>query len=298
MSDQLPNDSQAMAVALVGPGRRVLELGCGDGHVTRRLAEAGCSVVGVEIDAAAARVAAEFSDEIHVADLDIEDTAKILGDAVFERIVVGDVLEHLKDPGRTLTALRQHLTGEGLLVASIPNVTHADVRLMLLGGRWRYQDLGLLDRTHLRFFDLEGVVELFANAGWHIERLERTTKAVLQSELRDLAEPSARFPGILDVIAGDPDAQTYQFVVAATVGEPVPDAVERFANQRLEPHDPTNPSATTERLHGENAQLRVRVRELEEMLEDAQWSKAIRKQRFRRLAARPGRFYRRIRRHT
>lgn len=301
MPDELPNDSQAMAVSLVGPRHRVLELGCGAGHVTRRLVEAGCSVTGVEIDPAAARLAAEFTDEIHVADLDLTELVEILGGATFDRIVLGDVLEHLKDPRRMLDSLRRHLNDDGLLVASIPNVTHADVRLMLLGGRWRYQDAGLLDRTHLRFFDLKAVVDLFAEAGWRIERLERTTKDPLGSELRDLAVAASQMPGVLDAIAGSPDATTYQFVAVATVGAPRPDALERFADPAATPRGRSAASldassdGSTERLHGENAQLRVRVRELEEILEDAHWSKAVWQQRFRRLSAHPRRLLSRLR---
>ncbi len=42
---------------------------------------------------------------------------------------------------------------------------HYSVLVNLLRGRWEYQDDGLLDRTHLRFFTLQGIHELFAQAG-------------------------------------------------------------------------------------------------------------------------------------
>ncbi len=291
MSQELPNDSQAMAVALVGPNRRVLELGCGAGHVTKQLVAGGCHVTGIEIDPDAAAVASTFAQEVHVADLDATEPAAVLGDSRFERIVVGDVFEHLKDPGSTLSALRSHLSDDGLLIASIPNVTHADVRLMLLDGQWRYQDLGLLDRTHLRFFDLAGITALFGESGWHIERLERTNKDVLASELGDLAAPASRKPGVLDAIKGTPDATTYQFVVVASVGEPTPGADERFADPSATGRTPSpvGTGDTDERLLAENAQLRVKVRELEEMLEDFHWSRAAWRQRFGRITEPPKR---------
>lgn len=290
---KLPNDSQAMAVALVGPGRRVLELGCGAGHVTRRLQEAGCAVTAIEIDPDAASEASRWAATVHVADLDTTTPRELLGEQTFERIVVGDVFEHLRDPRTTLEALATHLDPGGHLVASIPNVTHADVRLMLLGGAWRYQDLGLLDRTHLRFFDHRGVLELFGDAGWSIQRLERTTKQPLESELADLARPAASTE-LLDSLASDPEATTYQFVVVAQPGAahavpPVP-GKPTGAPGALAVGGPTG------RLQAENDRLRVRVRELEEMLEDAHWSAAVWRRRLRRAAALPARLGARLRR--
>lgn len=284
-------------MALVGAGRRVLELGCGTGHVTRKLTAQGCSVTGVEIDLDAARMAAEFTERVHVADLDRMELSTILGDARFERIVVGDVLEHLADPAATLAALRAHLTQGGFLVASIPNVTHADVRLMLLGGHWQYQDHGLLDRTHIRFFDLDGVLGLFGAAGWRIVRLERTTKGALQSELADLAEAATAMPGVLESIEADPEASTYQFVVIATPGDPFADAPERFGiNGTATGGDGALGSRRpTDRLLSENERLRVKVRELEEMLEDAHWSRAIWRRRLGRVGLMPQSVYQGLR---
>ena len=50
-------------------------------------------------------------------------------------------------------------------MTSLPNVAHGDVRLLLLGGSFRYREVGLLDRTHLRFFTLETIRELLRDAG-------------------------------------------------------------------------------------------------------------------------------------
>jgi hypothetical protein len=56
----------------------------------------------------------------------------------------------------------------GQILACIPNVQHYSVLVNLLRGKWEYQNEGLLDRTHLRFFTLQGVQELFAQAGLHV----------------------------------------------------------------------------------------------------------------------------------
>src|SRR6185436_7844996 len=89
-----------------------------------------------------------------------------LAPASLDCIVCADVLEHLRDPERALRLLLRYLAPDGLLVASIPNVRHASVLLpLLVEGRFRYQDEGILDRTHLRFFTLHEIVELLTRAG-------------------------------------------------------------------------------------------------------------------------------------
>ena len=52
-----------------------------------------------------------------------------------------------------------------MVLACIPNVQHWTILRALLAGSWRYEDEGLLDRTHLRFFTLEGIQHLLAAAG-------------------------------------------------------------------------------------------------------------------------------------
>ncbi|MHB1139462.1 MAG: class I SAM-dependent methyltransferase [Microthrixaceae bacterium] len=267
--DVLPNDSQLMTVALVGPGRNVLELGCSAGHVTRRLVDNGCTVTGIEIDPDMAEAARELAAEVLVADLDLVLPEDLLGNRRFEVIVVGDVFEHLKRPVEVLRSLAGLLEPGGRLVTSIPNVTHVDVRLMLLGGRWRYQDGGLLDRTHLRFFDAQGVDELFAAGGFTPLRIERTTKGVFESELAPLAEQDELPPQVLERALADAEATTYQFVVEAV---PAADAVRAEPALAQRGTAPAASGNAVQRLLEENEYLRVRVRSLEEDVEQVRWT--------------------------
>ena len=56
----------------------------------------------------------------------------------------------------------------GQILACIPNIQHYSVIVNLLRGRWDYQDEGLLDRTHLRFFTLASIRDLFVRAGLQV----------------------------------------------------------------------------------------------------------------------------------
>lgn len=280
--EALPNDSQLMTVALVGAEQEVLELGCSAGHVTRRLVANGCRVTGVEIDPALAAAAEEFAESVTVADLDLTPPHELFPGRCFPRIVVGDVFEHLKGPRAVLESLAGLLAEDGLLITSIPNVTHVDVALLLLSGAWRYQDGGLLDRTHLRFFDARGVDELFAGSGFTIVRVERTVKEPFASELAPLLDRNTIPAEAVEFALSHPEARTYQFVVVARPQRP-----DSAPTLRVERHGEAAPDPAAASLLGrlweENEHLRTRVRALGEEVEQARWELASER------AARPSR---------
>lgn len=207
------NNPHSLGVLLVPPGSRVLDVGSGAGHVAQSLKERGSRIWAVEIDPVAAGIAEEHCERVVIGDVEGLDLAEAFHDLSFDAILFLDVLEHLRRPADVLRACRPLLAEDGVVVASIPNVTHAALRLELLYGRFRYRDLGLLDRTHLRFFDAEEVRSLFRDAGFDIVADLRVTKNVDQTEFDiDLATIP---PDVLQAATADEDAMTYQFVVVA-----------------------------------------------------------------------------------
>jgi 2-polyprenyl-3-methyl-5-hydroxy-6-metoxy-1,4-benzoquinol methylase len=207
------DNTHANVIRLVGEGRRVLELGPASGYMSEILRERGCTVVGIELDAEMAEQAARFCERVIVGDLDTLDLEEELGEERFDVIVAADVLEHLKDPLKTLQALRSFLRPEGNFVVSLPNVAHASVRLALLEGRFDYRDRGLLDRTHLRFFTHESIARLFDEADLAVVEIHRQEAPVDTTEIAvDLDAVPAE---VLQELTRDPDARTYQFVIKA-----------------------------------------------------------------------------------
>ncbi len=158
-----------------GRGRRVLDAGAADGFLSERLTARGWQVTAVERDPEQATRARDKCQALVVADL--AEAAPLVG-GPFDAIVYGDVLEHLSDPLAVLTALNRTLGPGGVVIASVPNVAHLWVRLLLLTGRFDYADRGILDRTHLRFFTRRTFLDLLARAGLAVEEL-RTTPAPL-----------------------------------------------------------------------------------------------------------------------
>lgn len=212
------NNSQTQLILLTGEDKRVLEAGPATGYMTRALKERGCRVTGIEIDADAAVIAEEFCEHMIVGDIETMDLAEAFKDERFDVAVFGDVLEHLLDPGRVLREIRGLLAPGGYVAASVPNVAHASLRLALLRGDFTYTDLGLLDRTHLRFFTRESLKELFREAGYVIEEWGAVVLEPFGTEqgLREEDFP----PYLARAMREDPDALTYQFIVKAVPGAP------------------------------------------------------------------------------
>jgi 2-polyprenyl-3-methyl-5-hydroxy-6-metoxy-1,4-benzoquinol methylase len=125
----------------------------------------------------------------------------------FDVVLLGDVIEHLRDPVAALARLRPLLRPGGRVVLSTPNVANWAIRLALLFGRWRYTDRGILDRTHTRLFTRATLAEALEAAGYRVERI-------------DFSVP---FPGDSDTLDGlahaigalRPSLFAYQFVAVA-----------------------------------------------------------------------------------
>jgi O-antigen biosynthesis protein len=148
--------------ALVPPHcRRVLDVGCGSGHLGQLLKERGHHVTGIELVPEAADEARHCLDSVVTADVE---TGLPFAAGSFDAVIFADLLEHLVDPWRMLREAAALLSPDGVVVASVPNVQNLDVLRRLVRGRWDYRERGILDRGHLRFFTLETIRDLFSQA--------------------------------------------------------------------------------------------------------------------------------------
>ena len=149
-------------------GSTVLEIGSACGILTRYLTtEKGCKVTCVEIDPEGAEICSEIAHKVILGNVEDDDWMGKLSGETFDFIVMGDVLEHLHNPGKVLLKIKPFLSPMGLLLTSIPNLTHSSIMLSLIKGRFDYQDAGLLDRTHIHFFTRHSVAKTFKEAGWY-----------------------------------------------------------------------------------------------------------------------------------
>lgn len=181
-----PNGGSAAArlARMVQPGQRVLELGTGPGTVTRILHEKGCRITGVELDASAAELCAPFCERMVLGNLEDSAWQQGLQGERFDVVICADVLEHLRDPRALLEILPGFLEAEGSILLSLPNAGHLSVLASLLAGRFAYQDKGLLDNTHLRFFGREDIEQMLAACGLLWVQWETVEVPPEQAELK------------------------------------------------------------------------------------------------------------------
>lgn len=151
--------------------KRVVEVGCSSGALAReyRKSNPGVYYTGIEIVPAYAELAREHCDRVMDLDIETASHAVLTGDLAADCWVFGDVLEHLHDPWRVLRNIRTSMAPGGCVVACIPNAQHWSVQARLSVGDFRYQDSGLFDRTHIRWFTRVTMLEMFRDAGYTVE---------------------------------------------------------------------------------------------------------------------------------
>lgn len=155
------------ASRLVGTGQRVLEIGCSDGAFGRELSDAGNRVVGADCEP---NVTGDAGYENVIrADLErgLGPLSRMAGDQ-FDRVLLLDRLEHLREPGNLLEDCRRLLAARGKLIVSVPNAVNFTIRLMVLFGAFRYADRGIMDWSHLRFFTRKTIRSLLESHGYRI----------------------------------------------------------------------------------------------------------------------------------
>lgn len=158
----------AVIIARLVPDRSfVLDIGCAGGRVARLFKEKGCRVVGVEADAELGALAKGICDEIIVGD--VEDPAVLeRAPRGFQAIVCADVLEHLREPDRVLVRLKRNLAPAGRLYVAIPNLLMWRARWKLLRGEFGYDETGIFDKSHLRFYSYGSARALCRSSGYRI----------------------------------------------------------------------------------------------------------------------------------
>ena len=186
---------------------RLLDIGCSEGRLSEAFSSLGIYVCGVEPfcenDETAGRMAEFFNGNIE--DFLAEKAAFI---EPFDFIVMGDVLEHIPNPGKLLLELSKILKPDGRFVVSIHNITHCDILSMLSDGQFRYSNLGILDKTHVNFFSQWSIRDLFIQCGFGIENMEKVFIP------RSFEYPLSLLPS--DSAGSHANSEVYQFVIAAS----------------------------------------------------------------------------------
>lgn len=242
--DKNTNNSWFKALNLIAPNSKVLDIGCSSGHFGAELiARKSCIVDGIELNSHDAKEASKKLRSVHILNVET-DKLDVLNDT-YDIVYFGDVIEHLVDPVSALKKISSLLKKNGKIVFSIPNMAHITVRLQLLKGEFDYTETGLLDKTHLHFYNIVELHRVFAEAGYVIKVLDFTKKDY-PNELID------NYLKTLGLVADEkfykmmhqPEAAGFQFIGYAEIGNPAKvkrlqfgpiDMFESYFNNTIQP---------------------------------------------------------------
>lgn len=198
--------------------KRLIEVGCSSGALAREFKSLApeANYFGVEIDLNYAELAKRFCNDVAVLDIEKadEDFWKSMADR--DCWIFGDTLEHLQNPWLILKKIHDIVPIDGVVVACIPNAQHWSLQAKLSIGDFRYENSGLMDRTHLRWFTRQTIVELFDRAGFIIEEgLPRIFDEPQREPFLPLIGQMAKLAGS-DPELAIADSLPLQYVVRAT----------------------------------------------------------------------------------
>lgn len=264
------NHSHSQIVRRVPRYAQVLELGCGDGSMSRLLRErCEAHIIGIDHNPDIVWQAQRYCDYVFTEDLDDPHSLDALEGEKFDVITLVDVLEHLQHPEALLQRLKPLLLDEGQLLISIPNIAHSSVRLELLNGRFDYESAGILDATHLKFFTAESVQTLLADAGFAVNDIDYTWHDLPDEVITRYLKAAGLEPTPAALATfHEPEAVAYQFIISSSplISETARLADKNAQAQHLKPIDAS--WQTWGRMHSE---LALAHAELERVYSTRSW---------------------------
>jgi 2-polyprenyl-3-methyl-5-hydroxy-6-metoxy-1,4-benzoquinol methylase len=148
--------------------KRILEIGCGEGNFGAMLkTEMKLEVWGIEYQQSRASEAATKLDKVLCGD--VFELIDQVPEAYFDAIVCNDVLEHLLDPYKVLGKAKTKLAQGGVVVSSIPNIRYfRNLYKFVFNRTWDYEDQGIMDFTHFRFFTIDSIRKMYENLDYQV----------------------------------------------------------------------------------------------------------------------------------
>jgi len=167
---------EEMLAFMPDTSKLVLDIGCSNGFFGRNLkSKSNVIVHGIEINNELKEIASKNIDEIFIGD--VFDGIKYFSKNKYDSIFFNDVLEHFMSPDKVLIKLKPILSESGVIIASIPNIRYFRTLKSLIFERdFKYEDSGILDNTHLRFFTKKSMMRLFDNSGYDVSLIKGINK--------------------------------------------------------------------------------------------------------------------------
>ncbi len=189
---------------VIGKGRKVLDVGCLGGRLSRFIMEQGNEVIGVELNPRAAEIAKARGVHVKIANLD---EGLPFNDESFEIVSAGSVLEYLYDTKLFFDESHRVLKKDGILVFSVPNLNSLQNRFRVLTGEY-LSDFGAYPEDHhgdqVRVFNMKKLEELCHQSKFKVMEVQGILDLETHGKWIDfsLGLMGKAFPGFSKVLMG------------------------------------------------------------------------------------------------
>lgn len=147
------------------PNLTILDIGCGIGETGLELKKKlNAEVYGVSISKGECEIANRSLDKCFL--FNLENGLPPDLNKTFDAVLLSHVLEHICYPENLLNDISKILKPDGIVIVTLPNIMHYNSRLNLLKGNFEYEETGIYDYTHFRWYTLNSTPRLFAKFGY------------------------------------------------------------------------------------------------------------------------------------
>lgn len=215
-----PNNTQKIILDELTKNSKVLDIGCAQGFLGECLnKELGCEVVGIDYLESYIYESKKRDSYKELLQIDLnflaDELNKYLG--YFDYIILADVLEHLYNPKKLLKQIQKLLNSNGRIVISIPNISHGSILLNLINNRFKYTQTGLLDNTHIRFYDLYSFIDILSEENLEILSLNSSTAIPTETE-QDVNIDSIPY-SVIKFLGNKPHIYCYQYILKVKINQ-------------------------------------------------------------------------------
>lgn len=221
-----PNVSYSILANCVEECSTVLDIACGEGGWGYQLKKKGCKVYGIDVDDTAIQAAISSGTYETVWNLNIENMtadSQVYQEisaisCQFDYIGMLDILEHTVDPTKALRNAFSFLQENKKILISVPNIGHADIFLNLIEGNFNYQEKGILDNTHTKFFTKRSFAQWIqeinaSNPGYKLDCKYLGGTHLGTDYLEDIA---SKYPNVYSIVQQNPEFNIVQLLFVLT----------------------------------------------------------------------------------
>lgn len=158
-------------IGLVPEGaKHILDVGCGAGDNGEILTGLGYVVDGITLSEDEKREAGKSMRNVWV--YNVEQGLPTEMTEQYDVVILSHVLEHICYPQRLLKDIKNRLKPNGILIIALPNLMHFNSRWKLTKGNFKYEEYGIWDYTHFRWYTFKSAQKMLEENDYSVEKAD------------------------------------------------------------------------------------------------------------------------------